>query len=100
MVIEVMTMWTAAAVGGGVIAAGYFTGLRWTVRRLNASPRPVRLVVCSFLLRALCASAALVAVAGGDAVRLLIALSAFVAVRQWTVSGTRAWLRPTRMVEG
>ncbi len=97
MVIELVMMWTTAALAGGTTAAAYFGGLRWTVRRLHASPHPVRLVVGSFLIRAVCASAALVAVADGDPVRLLLALGGFVAVRQWTVHNTRAWLRPAPM---
>jgi hypothetical protein len=50
-------------------------------------------------VRAALAGGALVALMG-DAVRLLVALGAFLAVRQWVVSAARAALRVTRATEG
>jgi F1F0 ATPase subunit 2 len=89
-----------AAAGGALLALAYFAGLWWTVRRLPASSRPGRLATGSFLVRAALAGAALVALAGEDPARLLVAVGAFAAVRQWVVSEARAGLHPTRTVEG
>ena len=94
------TAWTAAALGGGLLALASLAGLWWTVRRLPVSPRPGRLAAASFLARASLVSAALVAGSGGDAARLLIAVGAFLVVRHWVVSETRAGVRAARVVEG
>jgi F1F0 ATPase subunit 2 len=89
-----------ATTGGGALSAVYFEGLRWTVRRLPASRRPARLAAASFLARALAVSVTLVALAGGDAVRLLHAVAAFLAVRQWILARARAGLRVPYGVKG
>jgi F1F0 ATPase subunit 2 len=90
----------AAAAGGASIALAYFTGLWWTVGRLAASRYPGRLAAGSFLVRAGGASAAFVALAGADALRLLIAITAFLAVRHGIVSVARTGLRASRAVKG
>lgn len=97
---EAAITWTAAALGGGLLALGSLAGLWWTVRRLPVSRRPGWLAAGSFLARAAVVSAALVAGSGGDAARLLIAVGAFLAVRYWVVSATRAGLRTSRVMEG
>lgn len=73
--------WIVAAVAGALLSALYFAGLWWTVRRVPYTRHPATLIAVSFLVRAALAAGALWLVIGGDVVRLLAALGAFLLVR-------------------
>lgn len=75
--------WVLAAVAGGTIGALHLGGLWATVRRLPTSRHRVLLTVGSFLVRLVLAGVGFLVILGGDrdAVRLLVALAGFVAVR-------------------
>jgi F1F0 ATPase subunit 2 len=73
--------WLGAALGGALLALGYFAGLWWTVQRVTTARRPVVFVAASFVLRAMLAVAVLLLIMSGDVVRLLAALGGFLMVR-------------------
>jgi F1F0 ATPase subunit 2 len=78
-----------ALLGGAAIGVGYFGGLWLTVRRLPQSSRPVLVAFASFVVRAGLAVGGFVLLAGGDALRLLVALLGFVAARTVVVRRQR-----------
>lgn len=73
--------WIGAAMGGALLALLYFAGLWWTVQRARRARHPGVLVAASFVLRAALAATVLIALAGGDVMRLLVALGGFLMVR-------------------
>lgn len=70
-----------AAAAGTVLGAGYFTGLWWTVRRINLTEGPGALVVVSFLLRNILVAAGFVFVSGGTWQGMVACLGGFLAAR-------------------
>lgn len=67
--------------GGTVLGLAYFSGLRYTVGRLVASPRPYRLLAASFTIRAALAVGAFYFIMGGEWERLASAMTGFLLVR-------------------
>jgi F1F0 ATPase subunit 2 len=82
------------AVGGASIAALYFGGLWWTVRRLPEASHPAALVLGSFVGRAVLAALGFTVLLAGDPVRLAVALVAFLAVRAVAVRRVRLGAAP------
>lgn len=70
-----------AAAGGAAIGLLYFGGLWVTVRRLPHTRRPVILTIGSFVLRAVIAAAGFALLLADEPLRLVVALSGFLAVR-------------------
>lgn len=81
--------WLLAVIGGGAIGALYFGGLWWTVQRVARARHPGLLVAASYLMRTTIAAAALLAVASGEAGRVLAALAGFLLVRAVLVRSVR-----------
>jgi F1F0 ATPase subunit 2 len=78
---SLMATWLLPAAAG--LAAGliYFTGLWWTVRRLQTSRRPTVLTLASFALRAVFVLAAFYFVAQGHWERFLGCMVGFLLAR-------------------
>lgn len=84
--------------GAGVVAgAAFFVGLRWTIDRLHASPRPLLLASTSLIVRASALGGLLVLASDGRFARVVFALVAILAVRTVMVSRARADAEPEEM---
>ena len=81
--------WLLAVFGGGAVGALYFGGLWWTVRRIARTRHPGLLMAASYLVRTTIAAVALLAVASGEAGKVLAALAGFLVVRVALVRSVR-----------
>ncbi|OWK37357.1 ATP synthase subunit I [Fimbriiglobus ruber] len=96
---ELITL-VPAALAGGVLGAGFFGGLWWTVTRAVSSPAPAVWFLVSMLLRTGVALAGFYFVAQGDWTRLLACLAGFLAARAAVTRLTRpAEEKPHRLAE-
>ena len=69
--------------------AVFFGGLRWTVSRLEAAPRPALLMISSLLARTAFVTGVIVLVTDGSLVRVVTALCGLLLVRTAMVAATR-----------
>lgn len=90
---EQVLSWGLAAVGGAGLAAVFYGGLWWTVRRLPGTRHPFLLMLASFALRTLLVVAGFYLLMVGDWRKLIAAGAGFIFVRIVLMS----WMRQPGM---
>jgi len=102
MNMQALLIWSLMIVGGFLLGFLYFRFLWLTVRRLESSLHPVRLLIVSFVVRLGLVLGAFYLLMDGEAGRLLLALGGFMAARELCkrLWGERGGCRRVQAVTG
>lgn len=84
-----LLVWTGALLAGGVLGAGFFGGLWWTVRRAALSPTPACWFLCSLIVRTSIVLAGFYAVGAGQLAQMGLCLLGFLLARAIVLRATK-----------